>query len=487
MPAPIPLAKARGSLRLGLLSVGLFIASFLLLYWIDLQIAAQSTVLLATLNTLFSASVSLSIFYLARHLAHEKAERQQTQQALKTSEEQLRLAVQAVRIATRDWDVSTNDVTWNDEHYRMLGYEPGSVVPGYDIWLERVHPDDLALVRKSIEEISCSLPEFSFEFRVVWPDGSIHWLETRGRMLFDEDNRLHHMCSVMLDITKHKEAEEALRIARDELEQRVKERTLELSEMINTLQAEVERRTKAEQVLREKSEQLRAVTTELTLAEQRERQRLAQILHDGLQQVLVAANLRLGSLARGKRSVEDDAHEISALLQEAISISRSLTAELSPPILHDGGLTSGLYWLARWMDSQYALEVRLKVDTADLPPEDLTILLFQAVRELLFNAVKHAQVSTATVHVCSQDDLLQIHVIDDGVGFDPAELRIEGGQSRGFGLFSIRERLQILGGHMLICSAPGQGSHFTICAPVRKKKNNWAAAANEQDLAATPT
>jgi PAS domain S-box-containing protein len=264
------------------------------------------------------------------------------------------------------------------------------------------------------------------------------------------------------------EAEVALREAHGELEHRVVARTTDLARTIETLEEEVARRTLAEASLRKRSDQLRALASELTLAEQRERQRLAHVLHDGLQQLLVGARFRLAVIERsGSKAAQRLAAEVNDLLLESIETSRSLTAELSPPILMEGGLVPALEWLAHWQEKKHGLAMSLQAHgDIGAMEEDLTVFLFQATRELLFNVVKHAGVKTARVQVARLGDHVQLIVADEGVGFEPAKLKAEGGSSGGFGLFSIQERLTMLGGRMEIASAPGQGSRFTLVAPL---------------------
>jgi ligand-binding sensor domain-containing protein/signal transduction histidine kinase len=257
------------------------------------------------------------------------------------------------------------------------------------------------------------------------------------------------------EILHGKKAEEALREARDLLEEKVRERTAELTA---------------------RADQLRSLAGELTLTEQRERRRLAAVLHDHLQQLLVGANLRVSLLARTEDPlVKQMAREIHELLNESIEASRSLTAELSPPILCQGGLVAGLQWLARWMREKHALTVELDLqEQLAAAPEDVGVLLFESVRELLFNVVKHAQTQSATVSVRRvEQGMLEITVGDAGVGFDPASLKIAR-QAGGFGLFSIRERLNLIGGRLEIVSSPGRGVQVTLLGPL-KPKNSIAA------------
>jgi signal transduction histidine kinase/ActR/RegA family two-component response regulator len=247
------------------------------------------------------------------------------------------------------------------------------------------------------------------------------------------------------------------------------------SPMILEMDIDVTERRRAERELRtahgelaRRADQLRRLAGELTLAEQRERRRLATVLHDHLQQLLVGARLRSALIGRTAGSMAQTAGEIEALLSESIEVSRSLTSELSPPISHEGGLRAALEWLARWMADKHGLAVALSADVP-LPPllEDVTILLFESVRELLFNAVKHARAATAAVSLrLVEGEMLQITVGDSGPGFAPAALQQVGGIAGGFGLISIRERLSLFGGRMEIDSTPGGGSRVMLIAPL---------------------
>ena len=266
----------------------------------------------------------------------------------------------------------------------------------------------------------------------------------------DDQGRVIAAVNAWRDISELKRTEEELRKARDELEQRVTERT---------------------EQLRQRAQQLSVLASELTLAEQRERRRLAQVLHDHLQQLLVGAKFGLEILARRVcPELVSDVGQIRGLMDESIQASRSLTVELSPPILHEAGLGAAMDWLARWMRDKYALHVLMEVDpqVTDVR-DDLKVLLFQSVRELLFNVVKHAHVMKASVKILQPTDR-QLHVIvsDEGVGFDPQAVWLRGANTAaGFGLFSIQERLTLLGGRLEIQSGPQQGSTFTLIMPLQ--------------------
>jgi signal transduction histidine kinase/ActR/RegA family two-component response regulator len=221
--------------------------------------------------------------------------------------------------------------------------------------------------------------------------------------------------------------------------------------------------------LRDSRDRLRALAGELTLAEHRERRRIAQVLHDHLQQLLVGAKFHITTLSQtGDVMICKAAKEIETLVEESLTVSRSLTAELSPPILNEAGWTPALKWLARWMADKHGLAVALALEyDAPAGAEDVRVLLYEAVRELLFNVVKHARVKSASVTLRrGPGDQAQIVVTDTGVGFDPATATSAGAGGGGFGLFSIRERLDLVGGRLEIESAPGKGSRFTLTVPL---------------------
>ena len=247
-------------------------------------------------------------------------------------------------------------------------------------------------------------------------------------------------------------------VSTEQLVNQLEERTDELSRLNENLENAVSERT----------ENLRKLATELTLVEQRERRNLGKVLHDGLQQYLVAAKMQIGILGADFEDAErrESASAIERLLGEAVHVSRSLAAELSPPILRDAGILGGLTWLSSWMREKHGLRVEL-VAEMDSPPLDESVktLLFESVREMLLNVVKHAGSKSATVRLFpAADARIGIAVSDRGSGFD-AENSSEVFHQKGFGLFSIRERLQFIGGTFDIDSSPGKGCRITLSVP----------------------
>lgn len=375
-------------------------------------------------------------------------ERKQAEIGLQLSEEKFATAFSQNATALALTDLETGkylDVneTWLD----MFGYTKEEVVgrTALDLKIGET-PDDRICVMdelragSSFRNIEVMPLRRSGERFVVLSSADIITLAGKKAVL-----------SSTLDVTDRKRAEEALLHAKEELELRVQERTKELALRAN---------------------QLRALAGELTISEQRERKRLSALLHDHLQQLLVGAKFRLTVL--GNKADDDatkqGAKEVENLIDESIKSSRSLTAELSPPILHDAGLNGGLEWLGRRMADTHGLFVDLRTEQIGSLPEDLTILLFEAVRELLFNTAKHANTPSASVIVRRIENFLELTISDQGVGFDPHNLPPAGESGRGFGLFSIGERVGLFGGRLEMKSAPGQGSQFVITVPITSAK-----------------
>ncbi len=247
-----------------------------------------------------------------------------------------------------------------------------------------------------------------------------------------------------------------------------------------------------EQRVMQRTAQIRALALELTRAEERERKQVAQILHDHLQQLLAGARMlidRVQSQARGVKQKELIGRVVE-LIDEGLSECKSLAVELSPPILHEAGLTAALMWLGRWMEQHHGLRVKIEAGVQlEQGGNGVAALLFQSTRELLFNVVKHAGVHEAEVTLGrSGDGQLSVVVEDKGAGFNPGEVRHDNGETA-FGLFSIRERVRLLGGETSITSAPGEGTRVTLRVPMPKPQAHVPAARlpEEKRPAAAPT
>ncbi|MFO8111168.1 MAG: response regulator [Desulfosalsimonadaceae bacterium] len=247
----------------------------------------------------------------------------------------------------------------------------------------------------------------------------------------------------------------------------VRERSAE--ERARAFQAELERQVAERTELAEaRAMQLQAMAGELLEAEERERRRIAQILHDDLQQHLASAKLQLQSVDQ-YASNDPILIKIEGLLKDCLAKTCSLSQELSPPVLSHSGLSVALEWLAQHLKERFGFVVQLEIDTeACFENETFKIFLFRAVQELLFNSVKHAGVKNARVSLSNSDGRLFIAVSDQGIGFN-ADLKSFSAKN-GLGLLCLRERAQFMGGELTIKGAPGQGSCFTLTIPLPKTR-----------------
>jgi signal transduction histidine kinase len=235
---------------------------------------------------------------------------------------------------------------------------------------------------------------------------------------------------LMREIQSRERAEAALKTANSMLEQRVAERTAELSAS---------------------NERLAKTASELTQAEEQERQRIAAGLHDLVGEGLVTARLRLGML---KAELPDErsrlVEEVRDQLKKVIETTRVLTFQISNPLLYEVGLGA-------------ALEERLS--------DGLKVILYRVVSELLVNIVKHARAETVRLTIRTPDDRLIIAVEDDGVGFEMSELDSWSERTTGLGLFKARDRIGGLGGELTIESAPGRGTRAEVYIPLWRRRD----------------
>jgi PAS domain S-box-containing protein len=250
--------------------------------------------------------------------------------------------------------------------------------------------------------------------------------------------------TIVRDVTERRRSEQALRELNAALERRVAERT-----------AELEHRAK----------QLQKLTLELSQAQERERKRVAEILHEDLQQQIAGAKFQLNLLSsrsQDDRSRQLTAAQINQILKDAIGMSRSLSHELSPAVFYGNDLGEALEWLGEQVEANHGLTVHVEVlGEGTLQSEVLTVFLFRAARELLSNAVRHAGVREAAIRLRRVGQHVSLRVSDQGRGFDPQKLK----ETPGFGLLSIRERVELLGGRVKIASAKGRGTRVQIVVP----------------------
>ncbi len=331
-----------------------------------------------------------------------------------------------------EWTGDINRVLYISPAYETVyGRTCQSLYDAPRSWTSDIHPEDRAGVIDAFVH-GAAEGRFDVEYRILRPDGQLRWIHDRAFPIRDKRNLVYRVAGLSEDITERKLAEIDLARAMAELEARSRARESSLQ-------------------------------TEILLAEERERRRLAVDLHDGLNQLLTLSQMKLRALS-GNVAAEhaSSVEEIMLLVAQADQSARTLSFELCPPILHDFGFEPAVQWLAEHVTDSYGVRVDVLAGEEASPIEpNVRALLYRAVRELLINVAKHAQASRTVVKIRRSKLNIEVTVQDDGVAFDPRAV-----DGRGLGLSSIRERLESLGGRMRIYSRAGVGTAVKLIAPL---------------------
>jgi PAS domain S-box-containing protein len=348
-------------------------------------------------------------------------------------------------------DVACTQITRNAEALRIFGPGGGGADgPGR------------RLLHRAIASAG-AYREDEMEFEIE--DGEPVIVAGGAAPLFDADGHVRGAVAVFNDITAHMQARQDLRralVRRDELVEALQQAQRVLKESHLDLEVKVKERTLLSE---ERGQKLRVMADALTTAEQDERRRLAQVLHDDLQQMLIAIRLRLSNLESTVvgTSLTPAVKGIAEIVDNAITSSRSLTLELSPPVLRES-FAYIIEWLGRWFETRHEIAVNVHVEpNVPEPSDEAKKYLFQAVRELILNIRKHAGVDEARVRIFPAGEHVGIEVSDSGKGFDPEHIKSSGRVT--FGLFNIRERVELMGGSLEIKSVPGHGTTCVIQMP----------------------
>jgi len=241
---------------------------------------------------------------------------------------------------------------------------------------------------------------------------------------------------------------------------------------VQAIVTDITERKQAQERILDNREQLKSLASKLSLTEERERHRLATMLHDQVGQSLVFSRLQLDQLRKSVHSEEPlkALEEVCNSLEQVIRDTRTLTFDLGSPILYELGLEAAIAeWLEDQIDRKHGIKTEFHDDQREKPLEDdIRAVLFRDVRELLVNVVKHAQAEKVSVSVSRTEAEIHIIVEDNGKGFDPIEAAQGAAKRAEFGLFSIRERLEQLGGLLDVDSGPGRGCKILMKAPLKK-------------------
>jgi PAS domain S-box-containing protein len=276
-----------------------------------------------------------------------------------------------------------------------------------------------------------------YELELFHKDGSIRTLKIQEVPVFDKNRKTIAVEGIAEDVTESKRAEEKL----------------------VTYQT-----------------QLKRLSSALSLTAERERRHISEDLHDRIGQALTVIKMKLEELKDPQ--VDTDSYrvlnETGKLLDNAIQETRTLTFEISPPLLYELGFESAVEWLIEQFGERHNILIEYDGNgDGRMLGDDLSFFLFKSVRELLFNVVKHARADRTKVSVRREENRIRISIQDDGVGFDFSKIQFSVNNLSGFGLFSMRERMEYFGGNFDVESKPGRGTRITLIMPLKPQEESW--------------
>ncbi|MGD1043009.1 MAG: PAS domain S-box protein [Sedimentisphaerales bacterium] len=365
-------------------------------------------------------------------LQNEIAERKRAEESLRNAEERFRTIFENTVVGLYRTTPDGRILMANPALIKMMGCRSFKELAKFNVEKNGFDPSTPRSIFK--ERIKKEGRIIGLEF--VWrrPDGTKLFVSESAFAVKDSKGKIVYYEGTAQDITKRKEAEAKLMLYQ---------------------------------------QQLRSLASELSLAEERLRRRIAAELHDHIAQNLAISKIKLESLTGdAEPDLVKSLNEVNGLISQTIEATRSLTFEISPPVLYELGFEAAVNWLAKQTRRRFGLEVEFADDGKPKPLNtDIRVLLFQAVRELLVNVVKHARAKKAKVSTCRIQKNIQITVEDNGVGFDAEAISsVKDPTKGGFGLFNIRERLDQIGGSVIINAKAGKGTRITLTAPIEKQE-----------------
>lgn len=371
------------------------------------------------------------------------------------SDQRLRMASDTLDIGIFEWNLTTDTAIWeNEQMYQIMGRTQEQGPLGFSDFLEQaVYSRDKPGFAHAFSQAKQPAKTFAHSCRIQRQDSDDPcWIEITGRFFENNFDSCLYMIGLVKDISQQKQYEKSIIGINEALEQRVQERTARI---------------------RNQADRLRVLANRLGKVEQKERNRLAAVLHDHIQPLVVGARMQIWEILR--KDDIDTAHKtarkIEDILEETLAELRSLTVDMSPSAILNDGLMGGLNWLVTYMEKKFNFTVKTFAGN-ELDPisENTCFLLFQCVKELLLNSVKHSEDDQARIFIDrTKAGKIRIIVSDNGKGFDPNHALQTQDSAGSLGLFSIEERLKDIGGRMVIESALGQGATITLTAPAGEK------------------
>jgi PAS domain S-box-containing protein len=344
-------------------------------------------------------------------------ERKRAEEALRASEERLRLAQQAAHIGSFEWNVQTGANTWTPELEAMYGLKPGGFAQTQEAFENLIHPEDRARVRElAVCTVKTGQPT-NGEWRVLWPDGSIHWITGRWQVFMNESGEPSRMLGVNMDITERKRAEEALA----------------------------------------------GMSRKLIEAQEQERARIGRELHDDINQQLAMLAVELEQLQGNPSEIQNRVQELRRQTAEISNDVQALSHELHSAKVAYLGVVGGIKSWCKEFAERQSVEIDFKSDVSSTLPPEIGLSLFRVLQEAIHNAVKHSGVRRVEVQLRENWGEVHLVIIDSGRGFDVEEAM----QGTGLGLTSMRERVRLMNGTITLDSKEMHGTSIHVRVPFR--------------------
>jgi PAS domain S-box-containing protein len=398
-------------------------------------------------------------------LEAEILERKGIEEGLRRSEERYRNLFEESRDGVAIVDPEGRYISINQAGLDILGYTRENISDLRAIQAY-VNVDDMARILSIIEKDGF-IRDYEIQARRGTGEIIDCFFSCTARR--DQDGKIIEYQAITRDITHRKQSREALRRAHDELELRVKERTLELNKANELLKLELVERKKVEADLRESEKRLRLLSSDLIMAQEKERKRISFELHDELGQSLLALKLRIKSiedkLISDQAGIMDVIEQARKYIDHIVDNVRRLSMVLSPSILEDLGLSSALRWLmeetARHCEIPCSADI---IEVDHLFSQEDQIIIYRIFQEALTNVMKHAQPSHIAIAIKREEGRISCMIKDDGKGFYLKNVSTRNPKVRGLGLAAMEERVWMLGGTLNVRSGHGKGTeiHFSI-------------------------
>lgn len=352
-------------------------------------------------------------------------EQKEAEQALRDSESTLTKAQQMAHMGSWEYIYATDIMNCSDETLRIFGYQPGEVKPSLDLFFNMAHPDDFLSLRENIVRVLELNVPLDIDMRIILEDGRERFIHEQAELTYDDNGEIVKLVGTVHDITERKKIEEEQKKSLDLLKQ---------------------------------------LSVHIEQAREDERLNISRELHDDLGQALTAVKIDLEIIKQQSSSseVKEKLDSVKTLVGNSIKSVQRITSQLRPEIIDDLGLEAAIDWYTKDFSKRFGIEVFLDIDN-DIPIiKEKTLSLFRIIQESLTNIARHAHATHVEILLNKQGDDIQLVVSDNGVGISDDQIN----SKKSFGIMSLKERAEFLGGSFEITKGKNFGSKILITFPI---------------------